>query len=93
MHLDRNGLEQLADRLGTFFYLLMAVAFLAAVAGSSGDGLFFLLVGAAAHVVRAALEGLLARGDDDLRLDLRLPSLSGLELPPPPRRTSARQRR
>jgi hypothetical protein len=95
MHLDRRALDHFADRLGVFFYLLMPVAFIAALAGSPGSGMFFLLVGAAAHVTRTAIEELVVKRGDRARLDLELPdSLSQIKLPPPTKRTpSTRTRR
>jgi hypothetical protein len=88
MRLDRKELDHLAGRLGVFFYLLMPVAFLAALAGSPGSGMFFLLVGAAAHVARTAIEELVVRRGDRARLELELPeSLGQLKLPPPTKRT------
>ena len=57
---DLDRLESFADALTRLFYCLMAVAFFAAVLGSAGTGLFLLILGAAAFVVRAGLEDFVA---------------------------------
>jgi len=53
---DLGRLESFADALARLFYCLMAVAFFAAILGSPGTGLFLLVLGAAAFVIRAGLE-------------------------------------
>jgi hypothetical protein len=53
---DLDRLESFADALARLFYCLMVVAFFAAILGSAGTGLFLLILGAAAFVVRAGLE-------------------------------------
>jgi hypothetical protein len=88
MHLDRKGLEQLAGRLGIFFYFVMLVSFFSAMTGSPGAAFFFLILGATAHVARAAIEEFVARHGRDAQLDLRLPSLSQAKLLQPSRRTT-----
>jgi hypothetical protein len=54
IHLDR--LEQLAEGLALAFYVLMFTAFITALAGSTGSGFLVLILGACAHVGRAAIE-------------------------------------
>ena len=94
MHLDRKGLEQLADRLGIFFYFVMLVSFFAAMTGSPGAAFCFLVLGATAHVARATIEELVARHGRGAQLDLRFPSFSQSKLLQPSRRTTrARLRR
>ena len=66
---DLDRLESFAEALGKLFYLLMAVAFLAAILGSAGTGLLVLILGAAAFVVKAGLEDFVRS-----RLELREPS-------------------
>ena len=59
MRIDLSDLDRLvsfAEALGKLFFLLMAVAFLAAILGSAGTGLLVLILGAAAFVVKAGLE-------------------------------------
>lgn len=53
---DLNRLERFAEELPRFFYLIMAVALLAVLVGSPVSGLLLLILGSAAHVVRASLE-------------------------------------
>ncbi|HEX3360647.1 MAG TPA: hypothetical protein VHS74_06600 [Solirubrobacterales bacterium] len=63
MRIDLNDLDRLesfADALTRLFYCLMVVAFFAAILGSAGTGLFLLILGAAAFVVRAGLEDFVA---------------------------------
>jgi hypothetical protein len=61
---DLDRLESFADALARLFYCLMVVAFFAAILGSAGTGLFLLILGAAAFVVRAGLEDFAAsRGE------------------------------
>ncbi len=61
---DLDRLEGFVDALARLFYCLMAIAFFAAILGSPGTGLFLLILGAAAFVVRAGLEDFIAsRGD------------------------------
>ena len=55
-----NRLEGFAEDLPRFFYLVMAAALIAVLIGSPRSGLFLLIVGAAAHVVRASLEDFIA---------------------------------
>jgi hypothetical protein len=51
-----NRLEGFAEDLPRFFYLVMAAALIGVLIGFPRSGLFLLIVGAAAHVVRASLE-------------------------------------
>jgi len=61
---DLDRLEGFVDALARLFYCLMVIAFLAAILGSAGTGLFLLIFGGAAFVVRAGLEDFIAsRGD------------------------------
>jgi hypothetical protein len=61
---DLDRLESFADALTRLFYCLMVVAFFATILGSAGTGLFLLILGAAAFVVRAGLEDFVAsRGE------------------------------
>jgi hypothetical protein len=57
---DLDRLEGFVDALARLFYCLMVVAFFAAVLGSAGTGLFLLILGGAAFVVRAGLEDFVA---------------------------------
>ena len=57
---DLDRLESFVDALARLFYCLMVVAFFAAILGSAGTGLFLLILGAAAFVVRAGLEDFVA---------------------------------
>jgi hypothetical protein len=57
---DLDRLESFADALTRLFYCLMVVAFFAAILGSAGTGLFLLILGAAAFVVRAGFEDFVA---------------------------------
>jgi predicted lipid-binding transport protein (Tim44 family) len=59
MRFDLSDLDRLtgfADALERLFWCLMLVAFFTAILGSQGTGLFLLLLGAVAFVVRAGLE-------------------------------------
>jgi hypothetical protein len=61
---DLDRLEGFVDALARLFYCLMVIAFFAAILGSPGTGLFLLILGATAFVVRAGLEDFIAsRGD------------------------------
>ena len=61
---DLDRLEGFVDALARLFYCLMVIAFFAAILGSAGTGLFLLILGGAAFVVRAGLEDFIAsRGD------------------------------
>lgn len=65
---DHDRLRGIAEALGRLFWCLMAVAFCAAILGSAGTGLFVLVLGAAAFVVRAGIEDFLrARGESETR--------------------------
>jgi hypothetical protein len=57
---DLEQLERFVEPLAALFYLLMLVAFVTAIVGSPGTGFFFLILGAAAQVGRASIEGLSA---------------------------------
>lgn len=59
MRIDLTDLQRLdgfAEALSWLFWCLMAVAFLAAVLGSPGTGLFLLILGSLAFVGKAGLE-------------------------------------
>ncbi len=59
MRVDLSDLERLdgfAYALGRLFWVLMAVAFFAAILGSAGTGLLVLILGAVAFVVKEGLE-------------------------------------
>jgi hypothetical protein len=59
MRFDLSDLDRLsgfADALERLFWCLMLVAFFTAILGSHGTGLFVLLLGAVAFVVRVGLE-------------------------------------
>jgi predicted lipid-binding transport protein (Tim44 family) len=59
MRFDLSDLDRLtgfADALERLFWCLMLVAFFTAILGSHGTGLFLLLLGAVAFVVRVGLE-------------------------------------
>jgi hypothetical protein len=58
MRLDLDRLAHLTGPLTRFFYALMAVALLSVLLGAPGSALFFLVVGAAAQVLRAAIQEL-----------------------------------
>jgi len=53
--IDSERLEKLAEALALFFYLLMFMALVTALAGSAGSGFLLLVIGSCAHVARAAL--------------------------------------
>jgi hypothetical protein len=59
MRFDLSDLDRLtgfADALERLFWCLMMVGFFTAILGSAGTGLFVLILGAAAFVLRAGLE-------------------------------------
>jgi hypothetical protein len=59
MRFDLSDLDRLggfAGALERLFWCLMAVGFLTAILGSAGTGLFVLILGAVAFVLRAGLE-------------------------------------
>jgi hypothetical protein len=59
MRFDLSDLDRLtgfADALERLFWCLMVVGFFTAILGSHGTGLFLLLLGAVAFVVRVGLE-------------------------------------
>lgn len=59
MRFDLSDLDRLtgfADALGRLFWCLMVVGFFTAILGSAGTGLFLLILGAAAFVIRVGLE-------------------------------------
>ena len=59
MRFDLSDLDRLtgfADALERLFWCLIVVGFFTAILGSAGTGLFVLILGAAAFVVRAGLE-------------------------------------
>jgi len=52
---DLYRLEKLAEGLALLFYLLMFVALVMALAGSTGSGFLLLIIGSCAHVGQAGL--------------------------------------
>jgi hypothetical protein len=56
--LSAETLETLTELAPRAFYAVMAVAFLAAITGSTGIAFFFLILGSAIHVGRVGLEAL-----------------------------------
>lgn len=59
MRIDLTDLDRLtgiAEALERLFWCLMALGLFTAILGSAGTGLFVLILGAAAFVVRAGLE-------------------------------------
>lgn len=61
---DLDRLDAFAEALARIFFCLMVVAFLATILGSPGTGLFLLILGGTAFVVRAGIEDFVAsRGD------------------------------
>jgi len=59
MRFDLSDLDRLtgfADALERLFWCLIVVGFFTAILGSAGTGLFVLILGAAAFVVRVGLE-------------------------------------
>jgi hypothetical protein len=59
MRIDLSDLDRLttfAEALERLFWCLIVVGFFTAILGSAGTGLFVLILGAAAFVVRAGLE-------------------------------------
>jgi hypothetical protein len=94
MSFDRQQLEHFADGLGLGFYLLMVLAFFTAVTSSAGLAFALLVLGAAAHILRLSLEGLVSELADDARFELRVPeAISQLRLPRGPWRTPPARRR
>lgn len=65
---DLDRLESFVDALARLFYCLMVVAFFAAILGSAGTGLFLLILGATAFVVRAGLEDFVASRQESTEL-------------------------
>ncbi len=61
--LDLNRLTGLIAPLTRFFYALLGVSLLSIILGSPGSALFFLVVGAAAQVLRAAIQELVWQRD------------------------------
>jgi len=60
--MDPTRLGTAAELLTPFFYFFMFVALVAAFSGSAGGAFVVLLLGACAHIARAALEELRLRG-------------------------------
>lgn len=63
MRLEPTRLTNLIAPLTRFFYAMLAVTLLAVLFGSPGSALFFLVVAAMSHVVRAAIQELSWEGD------------------------------
>jgi hypothetical protein len=85
MRIDLADLDRLtgfAEALERLFWCLMAVGFFTAFLGSPGTGLFALILGAAAFVVRAGLE-------DFVRSRQEEPAEPKQTAPPKPRRKAA----
>jgi len=55
---DLDRLSRQIEPLTRFFYAMLGVALLAVLFGSPGSALFFLIVGAGAQVLRAAIQEL-----------------------------------
>jgi hypothetical protein len=53
---DLDRLEKLAEVLALAFYIVMFMALVMTLAGSSGSGFLLLILGSCAHIGRAALE-------------------------------------
>jgi hypothetical protein len=70
MTLDRNSLEQIADGLALAFYLLILGSLFAVITASLGFAFFMLVVAAAAHAGRWALEEVVAARGDEARIEL-----------------------
>lgn len=68
MRIDLSDLDRLtgfAEALERLFWCMMALGFLTAILGSAGTGLFVLIVGAVAFVVRVGLEDFVrSRGEE-----------------------------
>lgn len=89
MRLDLDRLANLTTPLTRFFYAMLAVALISVLLGAPASGLFFLVVGALAHVLRAAIQELLLQRETAPAAPSsrrRPPSRSA----PAPRRTAAR---
>lgn len=85
MRIDLSDLDRLtgiAEALERLFWCLMVLGFFTAFLGSAGTGLFVLLLGAAAFVVRAGLE-------DFVRSRREEPAEPKETAPPKPKRKSA----
>ena len=101
MNLDRHHLEQIADGLGLGFYLLMVGSLFAAITGSPGWAVLFLLLGAGAHVGRAGIEEFVAAEGTEANVVIDLEAarerlaagVSRLRTQPALRRTPAARRR
>jgi hypothetical protein len=69
MRIDLSDLDRLtsfAAALERLFWCLMALGLLTAILGSAGTGLFVLVLGAAAFVIRAGLEDFVrSRGEEE----------------------------
>ena len=52
---ELEGLEKFAEGLSLFFYILMFMAFVVALAGSVGSAVLLLLLGSCAHIGQAGL--------------------------------------
>ena len=57
---DLDRLTGIAEALERLFWCLIVVGFFSAILGSAGTGLFVLILGAAAFVIRAGLEDFVA---------------------------------
>jgi|GEM_PF-2848593 len=85
-HLDRLATQ--IEPLTRFFYAMLAVALLAVLFGSPSSGLFFLVVGALAQVLRASVQELLWQRQGE---SLPAPARKRPATRPPAQRSAARQ--
>jgi hypothetical protein len=79
---DLGRLTGIAEALERLFWCLMVLGFFTAILGSAGTGLFVLILGAAAFVVRAGLE-------DFVRARQQEPAEPRKTAPPKARRQAA----
>jgi hypothetical protein len=70
MVLDRQILEQIGDGLALAFYLLILGALFSVVTGGAGFAFFLLVVAAAAHVGRWAIEEFVAGRGDEAQVEI-----------------------
>ncbi len=97
MRIDLADLDRLtgfAEALERLFWCLMVLGFFTAVLGSAGTGLFVLILGAAAFVVRAGLEDFVrARREEPAERRAAEPAKPGTEPEFTVYRSSRRPRR
>ncbi|MET0559732.1 MAG: hypothetical protein ABW065_13860 [Solirubrobacterales bacterium] len=63
--IDLDKLSRQIEPLTRFFYAMLGVALLAVLFGSPASGLFFLVVGAGAQVLRAAIQELVWQSQNE----------------------------